>query len=111
MKAHRYLSQVRSQGWRSPTTRPFCPDGHAIAEPIGKAQVDEAFAAMAAASEARVGKEFADPDIGDTVITSFDTPALGTSSFTSGYRPVTPPTSEPVHDNPDQQVEAVDTLS
>ena len=100
-------------------------------------QVDQAFAAMAAATEACIGKEFADPDMGDVVITSFDAPAIGTSSFTSGYRPVTPPTSDPwleiqgisslmsdpsspvsvvitvsqtvVHNNPDQQVAGVDT--
>jgi hypothetical protein len=167
-----------------PTIGPLCPDGQAIAEPIGTAlnvqvhttyqrldgtqataspdtgdaavnpslvggtimesllwnerqQVDEAFAAMAAATEACIGTEFTDPDMGDTVITSFDAPTLGTDSFTSGYMPVTPPTSDPwievqgisillsdpsspvsvvltvsqtvVHNNPDQEVAAVDT--
>jgi hypothetical protein len=167
-----------------PTTGPLCPDGQAIAEPIGttlnaqvhttyqrvdgtqttapadtsgspanpalaggtvmetllwneRQQVDEAFAAMAAATEACIGTEWADPDMGDTVMTSFDAPTLGTSSFTFGYMPVTPPTSDPwaeiqgisilmsdpsspvsivitvsntvVHDNPDQQAAAPDT--
>jgi hypothetical protein len=167
-----------------PTTGPLCPDGQAIAEPIGttlnaqvhttyqrldgtqttapadnagsavnpalvggtvmetllwneRQQVDDAFAAMAAATEACIGTEWADPDMGDTVMTSFDAPALGTSSFTFGYLPVTPPESDPwaeiqgisilmsdpsspvsivitvsntvVHNNPDEQVEAPDT--
>jgi hypothetical protein len=100
-------------------------------------QVDEAFAAMAAATEACIGKEWTDPDMGNTVMTSFDAPTLGTDSFTSGYKPVTPPPSDPwaeiqgisilmsdpsspvsivitvsmtvVHNNPDQQVAALDT--
>lgn len=100
-------------------------------------QVDEAFAALAAATEACIGKEWADPDMGNTAVTSFDAPTLGTSSFTFGYRPVTPPPSDPwaeiqgisilmsdptspvsivitvsitvVHNNPDQEVAAPDT--
>jgi hypothetical protein len=167
-----------------PTTGPLCPDGQAVAEPIGttlnaqvhttyqrddgtqttapadpsestvnpalvggmvmesllwneRQQVDEAFAAMAAATKACVGMEWADPDMGNTLMTSFVAPTLGTDSFTSGYTPVTPPTSDPwaeiqgisilmsdpsspvsivitvsmtvVHNNPDQQVAALDT--
>ena len=167
-----------------PTTGPLCPDGQAVAEPIGttlnaqvhttyqrvdgtqttapadtsgsavnpalvggmvmesllwneRQQADEAFAAMAAATKACIGKEWADPDMGNTVMTSFDAPKLGTDSFTSGYTPVTPPPSDPwaeiqgisilmsdpsspvsivitvsmtvVHNNPDQEVAALDT--
>jgi len=167
-----------------PSTGPLCPDGQAIAEPIGttlnaqvhttfqrvdrtattapadmsgsavnpaltggtvmetllqneRQQVDEAFAAIAAATEACIGTEWADPDMGNTVMTSFDAPALGTSSFAFGYTPATPPASDPwaeiqgisilmsdpsspvsivitvsltvVHNNPDQQVAAPDT--
>jgi hypothetical protein len=169
---------------REPTTGPLCPDGRAIAEPIGttlnaqvhttfqrtdgtrttapadtsgsavnpafaggmvmetllwneRLQVDEAFAAMAAATGACIGTEWTDPDMGNIVMTSFDAPTLGTDSFTSGYTPVAPPTSDPwaqiqgisilmsdpsspvsivisvsmtvVHNNPDQQVAALDT--
>jgi hypothetical protein len=167
-----------------PTTGPLCPDGQAIAEPIGSAlnaqvhttfqrvdgtqttapadtsgsavnpalvggmvmesllwderqQVDEAFASMAAATEACIGNEWTDPEMGDTMMTTFDAPTLGTDSFTFGYTPATPPTSDPwaeiqgisilmsdpsspvsvvisvsitvVHNNPDQQVAALDT--
>jgi len=167
-----------------PQTGPLCPDGQALAEPIGttlnaqvhttyqryevtrttapadttgaatnpaltggsvmetllwneRQQVDAAFAAAKAATAACVGKEWSDPDMGDVKMTSFDAPTLGTDSFTSGYAPVTPPTSDPwaeiqgisilmsdpsspvsivitvsmtvVHNNPDQQVAALDT--
>lgn len=125
-----------------PTTGPLCPDGTAIAEPVGttlnaqvhttfqrsgttpatvptdtsgsapnpvmggvsvmetlvwneRPQVDDAFAALADATAACIGKEWADPDMGDTVMTGFDAPQLGTASFTSGFAPVTPPASDP----------------
>jgi hypothetical protein len=100
-------------------------------------KVDEAFAALAAAVDACVGAQWTDPDMGDTEMTDFDAPTLGSNSFTFGYEPVTPPTSDPwaemqgisillsdesspasivvtvtmtvVHNNPDQQVAGIDT--
>jgi len=100
-------------------------------------KVDEAFAALAAAVDACVGAQWTDPDMGDTEMTNFDAPSLGSNSFTFGYEPVTPPASDPwaemqgisillsddsspasivvtvtitvVHNNPDQQVAEIDT--
>jgi hypothetical protein len=100
-------------------------------------QVDEAFAELAAATEACIGTEWTNPDMGNTVMISFDAPALGTRSFTFAFKPVTPPSSDPwaetqgisilmsdpsspvsvvigvsmtvVHNNPDEQVAALDT--
>ena len=167
-----------------PTIGPLCPDGAALAAPIGstlnvqahtsfqresrnqstattqvggtgtnpalsggtvmemllwndRQQTDQAFAALAAATEACVGVQWSDSDMGDVVGTDFDAPSLGTSSFTFGYRPAAPPASDPwletqgisillsdesspvsivvtvtlniVHNNPDEVVAEVDT--
>jgi hypothetical protein len=57
--------------------------------------VDEAFTAMAAATEACIGEEWPDPDMGEVRMTAFDVPTIGTASFTVGYEPVTPPATDP----------------
>jgi hypothetical protein len=60
-----------------------------------RAMVDAAFAALVAATNACIGSEWTDPDMGNTLMTSFDAPALGASSFTFGYAPVDPPETDP----------------
>jgi hypothetical protein len=100
-------------------------------------QVDQAFAALAAATDACIGTQWSDVDMGEVVMNGFDAPTLGTDSFTFGYEPTTPPTSDPwaetkgisillsdesspvsivvtvsitiVHNNPDQEVAELDT--
>ncbi|MFZ9629882.1 MAG: hypothetical protein ACO3C1_11090, partial [Ilumatobacteraceae bacterium] len=100
-------------------------------------QTDQSFADLAAATAACVGTQWSDADMGDVVGTSFDAPTLGTSSFTFGYEPASPPATDPwmetqsisillsdesspvsivvtvaltvVHNNPDQQVAELDT--
>jgi len=165
-------------------TGPLCPDGQALAAPIGttlnpqvhttyrhysetqatipadtgaatapnpalvggmvmetllwneRQMVDDAFAAAAAATAACVGQTWVDPDMGNTVMTTFEAPRIGTDSFTFGFAPVEPGSdpwaetqaimilmSDPsspaaivmtvsmtvVHDQPDQQTPGPDT--